>query len=514
MDDPLDLHQKLLSRLESLSKRILERKMGTVQDVWQFEIDLMKFQIEQQRAINLEQKHRKDVNVRLKEILHTKQADWKVQRQQYQEELEQNKLLVQMYSLAIDIARKLGDTLVWIFLDRVQVVARSRDASMPSSEVHRIPEGHGLQGMLAIAEILCNAGAGLPILHDITHCLRIGDITFYAPNNNPLTIEVKTKLKGYNEDKMILAVKTHSILTAAEDKRLEAVYTHIPKELSLPQNIDDYQIAHVSDVIEEELMRQLEKLDRITAWQSAKDGESFQLGERIIGISSYIHSDEDMHHYDAIQEFVQEAKAQNFACRAVDNAFVYTAFYRDTPLWLLEGLQAIPEKSIPDYQQTNLSIVFPEPEKNIALVFNVFNNPSFVHPIFMYPLPPEIIIDLMWQRMQIYVTINIGKLVDALQAVNIDARLPKNEQELDKRSIPVFMEISLLNGQNIYGQFKGIQHYTAQIVHEFLSLQGFVELISHTIAMTTEQAKKTLNGKLDLKPGVDWKKKKGEKPRS
>ena len=92
--------------------------------------------------------------------------------------------------------------------------------------------------------------------------------------------------------------------------------------------------------------------------------------------------------------------------------------------------------------------------------------------------------------MQIYVTINLGKLVDALQAVNIDAKFPKNEQELDKLSIPIFVEIPLPNGQNFYGQIKGIQHYTAQVIYEFLSLQGFVNLISHMIEMTTEQAKK------------------------
>lgn len=490
LDDPLDLHQNLFSRLESLSQRILQRKPGTVQDIWQFEIDLMKFQIEQQKAINAEQKHRKEVNTRLKEICRAKQVGWEIQRQRCQDELERNKLRVQIYSMAINTARKLGDTLVWILLNRTQIAARTRDASMPSSEVHRIPEGHGLQGMLAIAEILSNAGAGLPLLHDITNCLRIGDITFYTPNNSPFTIEVKTKLKGYDGANMILAIKVHSVVTPAEDERLKTVYAHIPKEISLPQNIDNYQMAHEPDAIEEELRRQLEKLGRISTWQSAKDGEPFQLGERTMGITGHLPSNEDMFHFDVIQELVREAKTRNFACRVVDNAFIYTAFYRDTPLWLLESQQVIPEKSIPDYQQAGISIAFPEPEKNIALIFNIFDNPTFVRPIFIYRLPSETIIDLMWQRMQIYVTINLGKLVDALQAVNIDAKFPKNEQELDKLSIPIFVEIPLPNGQNFYGQIKGIQHYTAQVIYEFLSLQGFVNLISHMIEMTTEQAKK------------------------
>ena len=60
----------------------------------------------------------------------------------------------------------------------------------------------------------------------------------------------------------------------------------VRKEISLPQNIDNYQMAHEPDAIEEELRRQLEKLGRISTWQSAKDGEPFQLGERMFLIIS------------------------------------------------------------------------------------------------------------------------------------------------------------------------------------------------------------------------------------
>ncbi len=493
MDNSLDLYHNLLERLESLSRCILERKLRTVQELWQFEFDLLKFQLEQQRAMNAEKKHRREINARLKEVCRAKQAGWEVQRQQCQNELEQNKLRVNIYSHAFDLARKLGDTLAWIFLDRLQITSRTRDSSMPSSDVHRIPEGHGLQGMLAIAEILGNAGAGLPILHDITNCLRIGDLTFFRPNGSPLTIEVKTKFKGYQGDKMALVVKVHSVGTSIEDAQWDALYAHIPtKEIVVPQDIDEYEAVQASQLMEEELRRQLERMERITVWQSAEDGKLFQLGERTVGITDRLVPEVNMQHYDILQELVHDAKAQGFAWRAVDDAFVYTAFYKDTPLWLLENQQIIPEQSIPGYQEANFSIAFPEPEKekNIVLVYNIFKNPPFVRPFFTYPLPAEAIIDLMWQRMQVYVTINLGKLVAALQSANLHSRLPKNKQEQDELFIPVSVEIPLPNGHTIYGRIVGLQYYVAQLIHEFISLEGFVSLISHMAEVTAEQAKK------------------------
>jgi hypothetical protein len=133
MDNSVDLYYHLLERLESFARCILEGKLRSVQDMWQFEIDLATFQLEQQRAMNAERKHREAVNTQLKEVCRAKKEGWEVQRQRYQNELQQNKDRVNMYSHAYDIARRLGDTLAWIFLDRMQITSRSRDPSMPSS---------------------------------------------------------------------------------------------------------------------------------------------------------------------------------------------------------------------------------------------------------------------------------------------------------------------------------------------------------------------------------------------
>jgi hypothetical protein len=48
--------------------------------------------------------------------------------------------------------------------------------------------------MIAIAETLGSRGWGFPLLHDITDCLRVGDISFIKTGHAIRTVEVKTRL--------------------------------------------------------------------------------------------------------------------------------------------------------------------------------------------------------------------------------------------------------------------------------------------------------------------------------
>jgi hypothetical protein len=353
---------------------------------------------------------------------------------------------------------------------------------------HRVPEGHGLQGMLAIAEMLCKAGAGYPILHDITSCLRVGDITFYTPDSDPLTVEVKTRLKGYQSDHRVLEVAVYCVSTPSEDTRWNAILAQMPQEIVVPEDMSvNDQMIQEPQAMEEGLQRQMERMAEIAARQTAQDGEPLRLGERNVYIVQHLTSEQSMHHYDILQELTRDAKAQGFAWRTVDDAFVYTAVYRDTPLWLQEGEQIIPEQRVEDYQRANISIAFPAAAKNFACIYDVFNSPPFVRPFFLYPLPVDIVMDMMWKRPQIIVTINLGKLVAALQAVGVNARLPTNKQESAKLFLPVSLEIPLPDGRKAYGRLRNLQYYGAQITHEFLSLQGFAKLITSTVEVTAEQ---------------------------
>jgi hypothetical protein len=496
MDDSIDLYTLLLESLEDLARRILEGKLHSVQDMWQFEIDLVRFQLEQQRAMNVEEERKDEVNARLEEVCRAKESGWEILRQQCQDELEHSKKRFSIYSHAHAIARKLGDTLAWLFFDNLQITSRSRDSSMPSPHVHKVPEGHGLQGILAIAEMLCKAGAGLPILHDITSCLRTGDITFYSPGDDPLTIEVKTRLKGYQGDRMILETKIYCASTPAEDAKWNALAALVPQEISRPQNMQDVTVVDPAFqqplAMKEKLKRQLGRMAKATALQVVRDGGLLRLGERELAIVKNHNSEQSMHHYDILQELTRDAKSKGFACRSVDDAFVYIAMYRESPLNLLESQQIVLEQwMIEDYQHAGISIAFPEADKNFIFPgAGIFKSPSFVPPFFLYPLPPDIIIDLMWKRLEVVVLINLGKLVAVLQSVGLNARLPKNTQEFEELFLPLSTEILLPDGRKIHGQFVNLQYYGEQIAHEFLSLQGFVDRISAMAEVTVEQAGK------------------------
>ena len=64
-----------------------------------------------------------------------------------------------------------------------------------------IPEVHGNQGLLAIATALANRGWGCPLIHDITDCLRVGDLTFINPGEDIRTVELKTSLVAEKKSK-------------------------------------------------------------------------------------------------------------------------------------------------------------------------------------------------------------------------------------------------------------------------------------------------------------------------
>lgn len=101
-------------------------------------------------------------------------------------------------------SRRLGDAVAWSVLlyNRQTIYALSLNSRVPISTV---VDDDGSRGVLMMARSLTSREWGLPIVHDITDVLRIGDITFASPVRNPKdavfrTIEVKTRWMGIVEE--------------------------------------------------------------------------------------------------------------------------------------------------------------------------------------------------------------------------------------------------------------------------------------------------------------------------
>lgn len=491
MESSLELHHRLLSKIEGLARRVLEGNIRSAQDGWQFEVDLVRFQLEQQRAIADENAARREVNASMRKISSARLEDWKAQLQQCQDELRLIGERIVMYDHAYHVSRKLGDALAWILLDWTKIVPLMQAPSVPTADGHRVPEGHGLQGMLAVAELLYNIGIGFPLLHDITDSLRVGDITFVTRDCDPLTIEVKTHFKRSEGDRVVLGIEIYTAGPSERDERWDAINARLPQEVTVSPDVeaDAHTTSLSSKLPEERLVRQLDGIGRAAAWQTAQPGQHFKLGERMEGVVLRLFSDKSVHHYDVVLELATKAKAAGFAGCVVDDAFVYAAVYRDSQLWSHDVDQTIIGTEIGAYLRSSNSIYLPEAEKNRLWVHDAYNAPPFVRPFFLYPLPPDLIVDMMWGRLRIFVCVNLGKLVAALRTVGLDADLPPNEEEFHRTFLPVSTEIHLLDNKRLGTRFHNLYYFGAQIMHEFLSLQGFVEQVSHLANTVVERAK-------------------------
>jgi len=387
---------------------------------------------------------------------------------------------IAIYRHAYKLSRQLGDAFAWVFL---------KEDIMPLSEIplnshdgHKVSDEHSLKGLLAIAETLANSGAGFPILHDVTNCLRVGDITFYSPGEDPATIEVKTHLRGSHEGMMSLIVETHQIEMKNNVRR--SIMGSIPKNVPLSSKIEDdkFKALQLPTQLEERLQRQIERMKRAKIWQSMPNDQPFELGDREEGIKIFMHSEEELHHWDMVQELSIKAKRDGLAMCVVDDAFAYLVVYRESPIaypWVRGTEPDIYEDlaDLPSYLVAS-SLLYPEPEKNKLWVPITNKLEPYILPFYLYPFAMDVIMDIMWGRLAICVTVNLGKLVIALQNVGIDARLPKNNDEFSRLFLPAFVKVSLPDSKQVLIELRNLHFYGQKIVHEFLSLKGFVEYVS------------------------------------
>ncbi len=162
-------------RLERLAHRLIRNKFTDAQGLWDFQLELLELQRQIQQAITATKKAARTDKSKRGDLDQLRVIRW--------------------------LARRLGDAFAWVMLglDRKVIHALGEGARVPVTS----EEGHGDIGVKGIAIHLWNAGWGFPLIHDVTDCLRIGDITFIKPSEELSrelrTVEVKTRLLSETE---------------------------------------------------------------------------------------------------------------------------------------------------------------------------------------------------------------------------------------------------------------------------------------------------------------------------
>src|ERR1700754_1094455 len=188
-----ELFDRHLRTIEELVRRLFEHKYDSAQGLWTIQTDLVRYQIEVRGDVRKEMSRKSETQATIAEVAAQRRGDWKKELQRLQGEISHSEMRVTILEHALNLSMQFGDALAWIFLKGDVRRIASLAINKPNPP---IPEGLSLQAMLGVAESLANRGAGFPLIHDVTRCLRVGDLTFcniLDDDDEPLTVEVKSK---------------------------------------------------------------------------------------------------------------------------------------------------------------------------------------------------------------------------------------------------------------------------------------------------------------------------------
>jgi len=492
MESYEEQYTRLLNEIEKLARSFLEAKFNSLQELWDIEIALVNYQSGLWKAIDSEQAIQQEAKRKKAEIVSTKRGEWIPQAQQLDAKIKQADDRIKIYQHAHQLSRQLGDAFAWGILGD-WLLPLTKKPSGPTHDGHNLPKDHGLTGMLAIAQSLSAVGAGFPILHDITNCLCIGDITFYSPDKDHSTIEVKTHLKDQSEGNLTLDVETHIIaLKGSNDiNKWRIIDERIPKSPSFSDKADERVRSQYSNQQSPRKKRQIERMGEAKVWQSTPVNQVCELANHSKGITIDYQPDETTHNWQIVRELIIKARVDGIASCAVDNALVYVVIYQNSPLtypWSKDPLKSIVRSSDKVIADT-FSILYSEKEKNRLWIPNG-SCPLDVIPFFLYSLPIDMIIDIMWGRLSIGVVANLGKIVAALEATGLEVKLPKDEKDFGQFFLPMSAQRVLPDGRIIQIELHQMRDLALKMFYEFLSLPGFVRLMSKVVKNLEEHVSK------------------------
>lgn len=479
MDNYQELHSRHLGRLEGLVRRLLEHDFGSAQDIWDIEVDLIQFQIELQEAITEEKTTRRRISDEIHAVRTASAPEWKDQVRALQQELRRADNRMRIHNYSYRLSRRFGDTLAWVLL------GGKEQRILPLTEAQRtpsVPSGPSLQGMLGIAEAFSSAGAGFPLLHDMTNCLRVGDITFILPDKAPVTIEVKTQLLGQRENVLDMRVAVYG---PVEPEWWDKVNANLRESSSAPSSAETGEDTkgHSEHRLNSRLRRQIGRMGRAKALQESQPGVAFETpqGE---GLIIHAPSMDTPHNRGVLRDLVLRAKEIGFASIVVDDAFVYVATYNDPPIAYPWSDKAdVPHGDRLVAAIASSGIWFSEPSKNALWLASTWSYltddvPAHIMPFFLYDITPDLVIEMLCGRLTVHVFVNLGKLVAAVERTGLSARLPKGDAEVASRFVPVWTEVGLPDGSRVQVELHGLAHTAAKIAYEFLSVAGFVDIVT------------------------------------
>lgn len=485
----LELYFGLLRELELRVRYLLEQKWRDSQDIWREQNELISFQLKLQESLTGERAVAQTLKEELAEAARSKADGWKARCQELQEQLKFREERIASRQQALLVSRRLGDAWAWLLFQFNEQAIEPLTQNRP---VGRTSSDHAILGVQTIAEALSNAGAGFPVIHDMTDCLRVGDISFVNRGRLPLTIEVKSHKEGEQDGRISLQVETHLIGGSEDMDHWREISLRIPFQEPQTESAGELVPQTKSRRIPR-LPRQLKRMRIARAWQAAIPGAPIEFGEGPNGLLIQAVGSKSAYHWEIVRDLATKARKEGFASQAVDNAFVYMAIYSETPLLAIDDPNKLPQSSQIGDSISSSGILFQNPLHNRLTVTTSFeyisdHAPLNVLPFFWYPLSPDLVVDMMFGRLFFVVAINLWRVVEALRQVGLDADLPNSEVDYWRDFISVSRQIARDDGSSFKVESHGLAYYARKLSFEFLSLPVFAETVKSMMDVVVEQA--------------------------
>lgn len=217
-------------------------------------------------------------------------------------------------------ARRLGDAFAWLTfgLKKQLIVPLGANEPVPVP-----PDDDALLGFKTAVRGLASPELGFPVLHDITDCLRIGDITYVNPDGDPVTLEVKTRIEAAEPQAGGLTRKSFSVSFLGHGRNVT-----LPTRIRTEDGMDS-ALQHGLPPSAFRVRRAQRQVERMaTAWDRQFAPEGLRGTDDPVLVMNVRAGSTDG--TDELRRIVRLARRHGFAFAKVNHSEVVYAFYSES----------------------------------------------------------------------------------------------------------------------------------------------------------------------------------------
>ncbi|KPN22028.1 hypothetical protein [Arthrobacter sp. Edens01] len=326
-------------------------------------------------------------------------------------------------------SRRLGDAIAWqaLLLNRqvIYALAENDPVPVPSSW----SEGH--RGAFQFARSMTSSEWGIPIVHDITNVLRIGDLTFMRPTGlaaeaDYRTIELKTSRLDEREIEGGKTTVTLGI-TAISTEPFPSYVTDPPH--SNPDHTPNTTRRRRAD---RRIERQLARMEIATASKNAPLHKSTKIGNQHVFPISL--PEEQKPHWKELRRAIRQARRDGNAYFELGGFVGYSLIYNSDGVSsedilstsLNHDVRGLLHEEIGDRNSITLSMI-PDNDQDTYS--------SRVLPFYLWEVPQRAVRDILRNRLVIAATYNSGWMEKLL--ANAGLTIVPDETDRDRRGFEV-----------------------------------------------------------------------------